>query len=66
MPLRERNRLLLAAGYAPVYEQRALDEPEMQPVRDAVATVLDGHDPYPALTVDRGWASSPRNRGVAC
>ena len=40
VPLRERNRLLLAAGYAPVYEERALDEPEMQPVHDAIQLVL--------------------------
>ena len=65
VPLRERNRLLLAAGYAPVYEERALDEPEMQPVHDAVQLVLDGHDPYPAITVDRGWALVAHNRGAA-
>src|SRR3954451_21242755 len=44
VPLRERNRLLLAAGHAPVYEERALDDPEMEPGRDAVQLVLDGHD----------------------
>jgi transcriptional regulator with XRE-family HTH domain len=65
VPLRERNRLLLAAGYAPVYEERALDEPEMQPVHDAVQLVLDGHDPYPAIAVDRGWALLAHNRGAA-
>src|SRR5215203_2474333 len=65
IPLRERNRLLLAAGYAPVYEERALDEPEMQPVHEAVQLVLDGHDPYPAITVDRGWALVAHNRGAA-
>ena len=59
VPLRERNRLLLAAGYAPVYEERALDEPEMQPVQDAIQLVLDGHDPYPAIAVDRAGRSSP-------
>jgi transcriptional regulator with XRE-family HTH domain len=64
VPLRERNRLLLAAGYAPVYEERALDEPEMQHVHDAVQLVLDGHDPYPAVTVDRGWALVAHNRGA--
>src|SRR3954470_13244317 len=56
VPLRERNRLLLAAGHAPVYEERALDAPEMAAVRDAVQLVLDAHDPYPALAVDHGWA----------
>jgi transcriptional regulator with XRE-family HTH domain len=56
VPLRERNRLLLAAGYAPRYEERSLDEPEMRPIADAVGLVLAGHDPYPALAVDHGWA----------
>jgi transcriptional regulator with XRE-family HTH domain len=64
LPLRERNRLLLAAGYAPVYEERSLDEPEMQPVHDAIQLVLDGHDPYPAITVDRGWALVAHNRAA--
>ena len=64
VPLRERNRLLLAAGYAPVYEERALDDPEMQPVHEAVQLVLDGHDPYPAITVDRGWALVAHNPGA--
>ena len=64
VPLRERNRLLLAAGYAPVYEERALDEPEMQPVHDAIQLVLDGHDPYPAITVDRGWALVAHNKAA--
>ena len=56
VPLRERNRLLLAAGYAPRYEERSLDEPEMRPIADAVQLVLAGHEPYPALAVDHGWA----------
>ena len=55
MPLRERNRLLLAAGYAPRFQQRELDAPEMKPVRDAIGHVLAGHEPYPALAVDRQW-----------
>src|SRR5438105_1722051 len=53
VPLRERNHLLLAAGYAPVYGQRGLEEPEMEPVREAIELLLRGHDPYPALVVDR-------------
>ena len=65
VPLRERNRLLLAAGHAPVYEERSLDDPGMAAVRDAVQLVLDGHDPYPALAVDRGWALVAHNRGAA-
>ena len=64
VPLRERNRLLLAAGYAPVYEERALDEPEMQPVQEAIQAVLDGHEPYPAIAVDRGWALLAHNRAA--
>src|SRR3954451_20656129 len=49
VPLRERNRLLLAAGYAPRYEQHPLDDPEMAAVRDALGQVLAAHDPYPAV-----------------
>lgn len=55
VPLRERNALLVAAGYAPTYAIRSLDDPSMEPVRRAVALVLAGHDPYPALAVDRHW-----------
>jgi transcriptional regulator with XRE-family HTH domain len=55
MPLRDRNRLLLAAGYAPRFQQRELDAPELKPVRDAIGHVLAGHEPYPALAVDRHW-----------
>ena len=55
VPLRERNRLLLAAGHAPRYEERAFEAPELQPVRDAVGRLLAGHEPYPALAVDTTW-----------
>jgi transcriptional regulator with XRE-family HTH domain len=65
VPLRERNQLLLAAGYAPVYGERALDDPDMQPVREAVELVLGGHEPYPALLVDQHWEMVAANRGVA-
>src|ERR671936_2527684 len=44
VPLRDRNHLLLAAGYAPAYRERPLDAPEMEPVRDAIQLVLEGHD----------------------
>ena len=54
LPLRERNHLLLAAGYAPVYSEAAPDSPEMASVRQAVRQVLGGHEPYPAVVVDRG------------
>jgi transcriptional regulator with XRE-family HTH domain len=53
VPLRERNPLLLAAGYAPVYEERPLDSPEMATVRDALDRFLRAHEPYPAVVVDR-------------
>jgi transcriptional regulator with XRE-family HTH domain len=65
VPLRDRNALLLAAGHAPVYGQRGLDEPEMGPVRDALDAVLRGHEPYPALVVDRHWGLVAGNRAVA-
>jgi transcriptional regulator with XRE-family HTH domain len=55
VPLRERNELLLAAGYAPQFEARTLDDPELAPVRDALGHVLAGHEPYPAIAVDRHW-----------
>jgi transcriptional regulator with XRE-family HTH domain len=65
VPLRDRNQLLLAAGYAPRYGQRALDEPEMQPVRAALQLVLNGHEPYPAAVVDRHWNLVAANRSIA-
>ena len=65
VPLRDRNQLLLAAGYAPMYGQRALDEPEMAPVREALDLVLRGHEPYPAVVVDRGWNMVAANSSVA-
>lgn len=55
IPLRERNVLLLAAGYAPAYGETSLDAPEMASVRAAMRQVLDGHEPYPAIVVDRAW-----------
>ncbi len=65
VPLRERNRLLLAAGHAPVFEERDLEAPEMRGVHEAVQLILDGHDPNPALAVDHGWALVAHNRGAA-
>ncbi len=56
LPLRERNELLLAAGYAPAYPESSLDDPELAPVRAAIDRVLRGHLPYPALVVDRSGA----------
>ncbi|MGI8331789.1 helix-turn-helix domain-containing protein [Actinomadura scrupuli] len=51
LSLRERNALLLAAGYAPLFRESSLDEPLLRPVRDALGSILDGHLPYPALVV---------------
>jgi transcriptional regulator with XRE-family HTH domain len=55
VPLRHRNRLLVAAGHAPRYRARPLDEPDMAAVRDALERVLRAHEPYPALVVDGRW-----------
>jgi transcriptional regulator with XRE-family HTH domain len=55
VPLRERNTLLVAAGFAPVFPQRSLDDPALASARKAVDLILNGHEPYPALAVDRGW-----------
>jgi transcriptional regulator with XRE-family HTH domain len=55
VPLRQRNELLLAAGYAPVYTETSLESPGMAAVREALGQVLASHDPYPALVVDRDW-----------
>jgi transcriptional regulator with XRE-family HTH domain len=55
VPLRERNALLVAAGYAPMYRERALDDPALHVAREAVQLILKCHEPYPALAVDRHW-----------
>jgi transcriptional regulator with XRE-family HTH domain len=55
IPLRDRNRLLLAAGYAPLFPQRSLDDPALAGARRAVDLVLRGHEPYPAIAIDRHW-----------
>src|SRR5689334_19807391 len=55
VPLRDRNSLLLAAGYAPVYAETPLDSDAMAPARKAIDMILKGHEPYPALVVDRRW-----------
>jgi transcriptional regulator with XRE-family HTH domain len=65
VPLRERNTLLLAGGYAPAYPQHGLDEPELGAVRAALRQVLDGHQPYPALVVNRWWELLDANPAVA-
>src|SRR5216683_1537666 len=65
LPLRDRNALLLAAGYAPVYAETALDSPQMSAVRAAVRQVLGGHEPYPAVVVDRSWNLVDSNASIA-
>jgi transcriptional regulator with XRE-family HTH domain len=55
VPLREQNALLLAAGYAPVFSETSLDTDEMRPVRRALKAILSGHEPYPAVILDREW-----------
>jgi len=55
LALQERNQLLLAAGYAPVYPERPLDSPQLAAVRAAIRQVLTAHQPYPAVVVDRAW-----------
>lgn len=69
VPLRERNRLLVAAGHAPVYRQTPLDDPDQTRVRAALGQFLRAHAPYPALAVDRRWnlllANDPFNAFLA-
>jgi len=55
VPLRERNRMLLAAGFAPRYSQRGFDDASMARVRASLQQMLDAHDPYPGVVIDRQW-----------
>ncbi|WP_370655067.1 helix-turn-helix domain-containing protein [Hydrogenophaga sp.] len=64
VPLRERNALLQAAGYAPMYRERSLDAPDMASARAAVKRILDCHEPWPALAMDRHWNLVMHNRMV--
>lgn len=64
-PLRARNALLLAAGFAPAYAERGLDDPALEAARRAIDRVLEAHAPFPALVVDRGWRMLAANRAVA-
>ncbi|MGJ4728381.1 helix-turn-helix domain-containing protein [Luteimonas sp. SDU101] len=65
VPLRERNALFIAAGYAPVYSERRIDDPSLAQARHAIDLVLRGHEPYPALAVDRHWNLQAANRALA-
>ena len=64
VPLRERNVLLVAAGFAPAFQQRALDDPALKSARQAIDLVLKAHEPNPALAVDRHWNLVSANRMV--
>ena len=67
VPFREQNRLLLASGHAPAFPERSLEDPELLPVREALDQILTGHEPYPAVVVDRAWnlvAANPAMRGL--
>ncbi len=65
MPLRDRNALLATAGYAPAYHARGLASPDMEQARIAIERILTGHEPHPALAVDRCWMLRSANRAVA-
>ena len=65
VPLRERNALLMAGGYAPAYPEHSLDEPELARLRVALRQILTGHEPYPALVVNRWWEMLDGNAAVA-
>src|SRR3954468_4804294 len=65
VPLRERNVLLVSAGYAPVFPQRSLQEPALQAARKALDLVLKGPEPYPALAIDRHWTLVSHNAALA-
>jgi transcriptional regulator with XRE-family HTH domain len=65
VPLRERNVLLCAAGFAPVFQERSFQEPALGQIRRNVEIVLAAHEPYPALAVDRHWTMIAANRAVA-
>ena len=64
VPLRDRNALLLAGGYAPAYPERTLAAAELQAVRSALKRVLAGHEPYPAAVVNRWWELVDANAGI--
>jgi transcriptional regulator with XRE-family HTH domain len=65
VPLRERNALLLAAGFAPAYRERALGDPALAPARAAIQQLITRHAPYPALVFDRHWTMVMANDAVA-
>ena len=64
LALRDRNDVLLAAGYAPMYAERSLDDPSLASVREALKLILNGHEPYPAFVIDRNYNVVDTNRTV--
>jgi transcriptional regulator with XRE-family HTH domain len=64
VPLRERNAILVAGGFAPYYPQRPLQSPELAPARDVIERILQGHMPHPALVVDRYWTLITSNNAL--
>ena len=64
IPLRERNTLLMAGGFAPLFPERALDDPALQAARAAIEQILTGHEPFPALAIDRHWSLVSANRVI--
>ncbi len=64
VPLHERNALLVAAGYAPVYAESDLDAPPLKAVRSAIDRLLAAHEPYPAIVIDRRWNMVAANESI--
>ncbi|HVG39370.1 MAG TPA: helix-turn-helix transcriptional regulator, partial [Pyrinomonadaceae bacterium] len=64
IPLRERNLMLTAAGYAPFYTEKSLDDRELEAARKTVELILTGHEPFPAMAIDRHWTLVKANRAV--
>lgn len=65
VPKREQNQLLIAAGFAPAFPERPLDDPDLAAIRAGLDRVLTAYEPYPCLVVDRGWNMVMANAGVA-
>src|SRR5436190_18380392 len=64
VPMRERNLLLVAAGYAPIFAQRSLDDPALAAARSAIDLVLEAQKPYPAFAIDRHWVVVASNSAL--
>lgn len=64
VPLRDRNTLLDCAGFAPIYRQSALDSPQVDQAKEAIARILEKQDPYPAIVLDADWMLVQQNRGA--